>query len=112
MNTLEKLAKGLFERYSKRTTGQQATWSFLSPLRQAAWMNEALIVVKHVVFELKIRFKDIPEPKPNQTSFAQGFNQGVASERLSILEFLSYIIDDLDEELDDFAEEHKLQLEE
>lgn len=104
MSDLEKLAKGLFEKYSQHISGKKADWRYLSKQRKLIWMKEVLVYTDYISTQLKAKFKQPPKVRPNETSYAAGYNQGMAEERFATLNFIDYIDDNLHEQLQDFID--------
>ena len=107
MTTLEKLAKGMFERYSERTTGHKAHWDYLSKPRKADWLREVMIMMEYLVGNLKDRLKAPPASKPNEAAYSVGYNQGKADERLEFMQFVEYLEKGLRDELEDYIHQSK-----
>lgn len=107
MRLLEKLTKGYFERYSKRTTNSVATWSRLSPERKEVWMKEILFMMDYIVDELKVKFKEPPQIPQNSSSLSTGYAQGVATERMETVKFIEFLEENLEADLEEFIDLNK-----
>lgn len=103
MKELESLAALAFERYSKLTTGHRSDWKYLSEERKEAWMKEVIFYIEHISDRLKIKFKTPPRVNETGGAYAAGFNAGLTTERLSIINF----IDMLDTEYKNQLQEYK-----
>lgn len=104
MNPLEQLAKELFEEFSFRETGRIASWSYLSKPRKIEWMKEILHVHEYLSSKLIEQVKPVPNLSSVNTTWAQGFNEGVRSERIQFITLVANIHQELLDELDQFQE--------
>ena len=102
MTKLERLAASAFERYSRLTTGKPANWTYLSQERKEAWMKEMIFFIDHISERLKTEFKAPPRSQPSGGAYAAGFNDGMATERLSIMNFIEQLDTKYIEELEQF----------
>lgn len=91
MTKLERLAASAFERYSRLTTGKPANWTYLSEERKEAWMREMIFFIEHISDKLKTEFKAPPKSNPSGGAYATGFNDGLTTERLSIVNFIEQL---------------------
>lgn len=99
---LERLAAEMFDKYSMATQNRRASWEHLSKERKLAWMAEALFFIEHIAGQMKARFSKPPRLDPASTSYALGFNQGVALERSEVFKFLEHLDEGLKEEFESF----------
>lgn len=103
MTELESLAAQAFERYAKLTTGQKANWEYLSDERKEAWMKEVIFYIEHISKRLKTKFKPVPPASnANAGAYTAGYNDGIATERLSITNFIAMLDKDYVAQLEDF----------
>lgn len=100
MTELESLAAQAFEKYSRLTTGKPANWTYLSEERKQAWMKEMIFFIEHISDRLKTKFKVPPKINPNGGAYAAGFNDGLSTERLSIMNFIEMLDTDYKDQLD------------
>ncbi len=91
MTELESLAAQAFEKYSRLTTGKPASWTYLSEERKQAWMKEMIFFIEHISDRLKTKFKAPPRSNPSGGAYATGFNDGITTERLSIMNFIEML---------------------
>lgn len=106
MKELESLAAQAFERYTLMTSGRKANWTYLSEERKEAWMMEMIFFIEHISNRLKGKFKAVAPTNSTAGAYSAGYNDGVATERLSIMNF----IDMLDTEYIAQLEEYKAQV--
>lgn len=104
MTKLERLAASAFERYSRLTTGKPANWTYLSQERKEAWMKEMIFFVEHISDRLKTEFKAPPKSNPSGGAYAAGYNDGMATERLSIMNFIEKLDTDYINDLEQFKD--------
>lgn len=91
MTELESLAAQAFDKYSRATTGFAGNWAYLSEERKQAWMKEMIFFIEHISDRLKAKFKAPPKSNPSGGAYAAGFNDGIATERLSITNFIEML---------------------
>jgi hypothetical protein len=91
MTKLEQLAASAFERYARLTTGRPASWTYLAQDRKEAWMKEMIFFIEHISDRLKAEFKAPPRSNPNAGAYAAGYADGMATERLSITNFIEQL---------------------
>lgn len=104
MLILEKLARGMFERYSREKTGKTASWKRLSEKRKLAWMIEAFVLAEYVIQELKAKYSKNPVIVKASTSYESGFNQATHNERMKVLNFMNELVDNLKEDIVEFQD--------
>lgn len=103
MTELESLAAQAFEKYSRLTTGKPANWTYLSEERKQAWMKEMIFFIEHISDRLKTKFKAPPRSNPSGGAYAAGFNDGIATERLGIMNFIEMLDTEYKDQLDQRA---------
>lgn len=103
MTELESLAAQAFEKYSRLTTGKPASWTYLSEERKQAWMKEMIFFIEHISARLKTKFKAPPRSNPSGGAYAAGFNDGIATERLSIMNFIEMLDNEYVDQLEQRA---------
>lgn len=92
MTELETMAARAFEKYGL-ATGQPVNWSYLSEERKQAWMCEIIFYVDHVNSKLKEKIKPMGTQAPGG-AYAAGYNDGVAVERMAILNLIETLGED------------------
>lgn len=92
MTKLEKIAEAMFDRYCIEETGHTGNWAYLSPHRQAAWVEEAYMAVELVVKSMQETVKPLPAPHKFDTVWEQGRFAGQSNERTT---FIGYLHDTL-----------------
>ena len=100
MTELESLAAQAFDKYSRATTGHSGNWAYLSEERKQAWMREMIFFIEHISDRLKTKFKAPPRSNPSGGAYATGFNDGIATERLSITNFIDMLDTEYKEQYD------------
>ena len=101
-NKLERLAAEIFGRYSMATDGRRASWEHLPKERKLAWMAEVIFYVENISDQLKDRFSRPPKFDPASTSYALGYNQGIALERAEIFKFIEELDEGLKKEFTEY----------
>ena len=105
MTELETIAAQAFEKYSRLTTGKPASWAYLSEERKEAWMKEIIFFVEHISDKLKDKFKTPPQrSNPNVGAYTAGYNDGIITERLSIVNFIDMIDTEYKNQLEQYRE--------
>lgn len=105
---LEKLAKEWFRLYYIRETGQEPPkygWQRLDIKRRLAWMREVLLVSNHF---MKILLDDVKplNKQAHKTVYAKGFMDGRHTERISFVNLVHTIYEDLNDDYEDFKSNH------
>ena len=105
-NELIKIAKDYFQEYAYTKTGKSYDWNMLSKSSKARWIKEVHELMHYLITEFESKLPPINEPihKIN-TSWAQGFNQGVKEERINIRAHLHDYREQLDEEYQKYLRE-------
>jgi len=103
MKTLEELAKELFIRFGLRETGTEPNWDYLHQDRKLEWMKEVLEIADQVLLSLKEHQK-IPAQHNTafNTSWANGYAQGLKDERVNLITQIDDIHNDLLDQLQDY----------
>lgn len=107
MTEVERLAKEAFERYVLATTGKDAFWVYLSTDRKIAWMKEVIFFMDFLASSLHKKFKPIP-PQENNNVYANGYFNGLATERASMIELIQYLKQDLKRQLEEYKQQQIL----
>ena len=102
MKELESLAAQAFERYSLLTTGRKASWTYLSDERKEAWMMEMIFFIEHISDRLKVKFKAVAPTNAQAGAYSAWFNDGVATERFSIINFIEMLDTEYIAQLEDY----------
>lgn len=102
---LEVYAAKLFNRFCDRQ-GTKGKWDYLSSTRKLVWIEEAYVLLKSSILELKGAFKPL-KPNKAQASFEIGYNQGLSAERFATISFLEYLLKELDDQHDQLKEKYQ-----
>ena len=105
MTDLEMLAKKFFEEYCYKKTGKKLNWDLLSLERQQAWMDEILNVAEFIGKEISSVIKPNPPLGARNTSYNQGYNDGINTERVNLINLLYKINNNLRLDLQEFIKE-------
>lgn len=108
MNYIEEIARNYFQDYSYKKTGKSYDWHLLSKSSKNRWIHEVYEMMQYLIRDFEEKLPPINEPihKIN-TSWAQGFNQGVKEERVNIRAMLHDYREHLDEEYERHLREDK-----
>lgn len=99
---LEQLARLAFNRYSLKEAGKILNWKYLSHDRKKEWMKDSLLISRHYCDILKKKIKPVGNKEGGETSWGQGYTQGLKFERTNLLIMLQDIHEDLEEEFEEF----------
>ena len=95
---IEELARQLFEYYGLRETGIKPNWLYLKKERQLAWVEDVHLIADALLSKFKEKVKPLsPNENLVQTSYAMGYNEGVKSERVLMIN----IVEQLEQEVED-----------
>lgn len=92
MSELETMAARAFEKFAA-AIGQTANWAYLSEERKQSWMCEIIFYVDHVNSKLKEKIKPMGTQPPGG-AYAAGYNDGIAVERMAIMNLIETLGDD------------------
>lgn len=106
MTTLESIAQGAFEKYSQDSGAKKSSWSRLNRQRKLEWMQETLQIVDHLLKDMRPVLNKPLRFNKAYTSLEEGYNRGIAAERLRVAEFVTNLEADLHDDLEQFRGKH------
>jgi hypothetical protein len=102
---IEELARQLFEYYGLRETGIRPNWQYLKKERQLAWVEDVHLVADVLLSQLKEKVKPLgTNQNLVQTSYAMGYNEGVKSERVLMINLVEQIEQEVEDQIFLFKE--------
>ena len=108
MSSLETIAKGMFENYSKMRTNKVANWNYLNSERKIVWMKDVLLISDYYANILRnLRPVHSPGVKKFLTSFSLGYDQGIKVERSTLISMIDNFNTSLKNDLEDYLEYSK-----
>jgi hypothetical protein len=102
---LEVYAARIFEEYVKQQ-GIDGHWDYLSSTRKLNWIKEANFLMRSSIQELSKCFKPLPKSNP-QASYEAGYQHGMATERNSLLSYVEYLSQDLEQQYRQLEDKYK-----
>lgn len=102
MKPLEGMALDLFNKFSIKEIGKPSSWAHLSNDRKLEWMAEILVIAEYFYKEIFSSIKPLPDNQKTDTSYGNGFNDGVRSQRNYFVSFFEEQFQKLLDEYEDF----------